>query len=104
MQIRFEKKLDLTVLMGLICHPTKPKPPAQIHKCSGFLYDSVVTPKLRIPDNKVVRALALVEFLMRGSRKVLCRLALAVVVGTLLSLAKCHWGIFTTPCLLNIHE
>jgi hypothetical protein len=78
-----KKMLDLTVLVGLIFHPTKLKPPAQIQKFCGFLYDSVKTPKLRIPENKVVRALALLEFLMRGSRTVLFHLALAVVVGTL---------------------
>jgi hypothetical protein len=78
--------LDLTVIVGLIFHPTKLKPPTQIQNLCGFLYDSVVTPKFRIPDNKVVRALALLEFLMRGSRTVLCRLALAAVVGTLQSL------------------
>jgi hypothetical protein len=44
------------------------------------------TPKLRITDNKVVRDLSLLEFLMRGSRTFICRLALAVVVGTLQSL------------------
>jgi hypothetical protein len=32
-----KKILDLTVLLGLICHPTKLKPPAQIHKFCGFL-------------------------------------------------------------------
>jgi hypothetical protein len=98
-----KKILDLTVLVGLICHPTKLKPPAQIQKFCGFLYDSVGTPELIIPDNKVVRALALLKFLMRGSRKVLCRLALDVVVGTLQSWVpatpKYHWGIFPTPCL-----
>jgi hypothetical protein len=77
-----KKILDLTVLVGLTCHRTKLKPPAQIQKCCGFLYDSVGIPKLRIPDNKVVRDLDLLEFLMRGSMTVLCRLALAVVVGT----------------------
>jgi hypothetical protein len=71
------------VLLGLICHPTKLKPPAQIQKFCGFLYDSEGNPKLRIPDNKVVRAIALLEFLMRCFRTVICRLALAVVVGTL---------------------
>jgi hypothetical protein len=81
-----KKILDLTVLVGLICHPTKLKPPAQIQKFCGFLYDSVGTPKLRIPDNKVVRALALLDFVMHGSRTVICRLALAMVVGTLQSL------------------
>jgi hypothetical protein len=59
-----KKIVDLTVLVGLICHPTKLKPPTQIQKFCGFLYDSVGTPKLRIPDNKVVRALALLYFLM----------------------------------------
>jgi hypothetical protein len=78
-----KKMLDLTMLVGLICHPTRLKPLAQIHHFCRFLYDSVGTPKLRIPDKKVVRALALLEFLMRGSRTVLCRFALAVVVGTL---------------------
>jgi hypothetical protein len=79
--------MDLTVLVGLICHPTKLKPPARIHNFCGFLYDSVETPRLRIPDNKVARALAFLYFLMQGSRTVICRLALAVVVGTLQSLA-----------------
>jgi hypothetical protein len=78
--------LDLTVLLGNICHPTKLKPPTQIQKFCGFLYDSVETPKLRIPDNKVIRTLVLLELIMRGSRTVICRLALAVVVGTLQSL------------------
>jgi hypothetical protein len=81
-----KKILDLTVLVGLICHPTKIKPPAQIQTFCAFLYDTLGTLKLRIPDNKFVRALALLEFLMRGSRTVLCCLALAVVVGTLQSL------------------
>jgi hypothetical protein len=81
-----KKILEITVLVGLICHPNKLKPPAQIHTFCGFLYDSVGTPKLRIPDNKVVRALALLDYLMRGSRTFICRLALAVVVGTLQSL------------------
>jgi hypothetical protein len=74
------------VLLSLICHPTKLKPPAQIHNFCGFLYDSEGTLKLRIPDNKVLRALGLLGFLMRGSRTLLCRLAFSVVVGTLQSL------------------
>jgi hypothetical protein len=47
------------------------------------LYDSEGNPKLRVPEIKVVRALALLGFLMRGSRTILYRLALAVMVGTL---------------------
>jgi hypothetical protein len=81
-----KKILELTVLVGRICHPTKLKPPTQIHNFCGFLYDSVGTPKLRIPDNKVARTLDFLYFLVRGSRLVICGLALAVVVGTLKSL------------------
>jgi hypothetical protein len=100
--------LDLTVLVGLICDPTKLKPPAQIQKFRWFLYDSVGTPKLRIPDNKVVRALALLDFLMRGSRTVICSLALAVVVGTLQSLVPATpnaiGASFLHHVYLNIHN
>jgi hypothetical protein len=81
-----KKILDLTVLVGLICHPTKLKPPAQIHNFFEFLYDFAGTPKLRVPDNKVDRALARLDLLMRGSRTIICRLALAMVVGDLQSL------------------
>jgi hypothetical protein len=78
-----KKILDLTVRVGLICYPTKLKPPAQVHTFCGFLYDSETTPNLRIPDNKVLRALVFLDFLMRGSETLLCPLALAVTVGNL---------------------
>jgi hypothetical protein len=42
-----KKILDLTVLVGLICHPTKLKPPVQIQKFCRFLYDSVGNPTTR---------------------------------------------------------
>jgi hypothetical protein len=77
-----KKILDLTVRVGLIYHPTKLKPPAQIHKLCGFVYDSETILKLRVPANKIMRALALLGLLMRGSRTILCRLSLSVVVGT----------------------
>jgi hypothetical protein len=71
-----KKIFDRTVLVGLMCYPT---------------------------DNKVVRALALLEFLIRGSRTVICHLAFAVVVGTLQSVVPatptCQWGLFPTPYL-----
>jgi hypothetical protein len=43
----------------------------------------VGTLKLIIPDNKVVRVIAFLNFRMRGSRIVLCHLDLAVVVRIL---------------------
>jgi hypothetical protein len=96
--------LDLAVLVGLICHPTKLKPPAQIQKLCGFLYDSVEAPTLRIPDNKDVRALALLEFIMRGSRTVLCRSALAVVVGTLKYLVPATPNAIGASFLQNVYR
>jgi hypothetical protein len=78
--------LDLTVLVGLIYHPTKLKPHAKIHKFCKFLYNSMEAPNLRSPEHKVVRNLAFLEFPMRRSRTVLCRLALALVLGILQSL------------------
>jgi hypothetical protein len=78
-----KKILDLAVDVGLICHPTKLKSPAQAQKICGFRYDSESTPELRIPDNKVRRALAPFGFLVRGSRTLISHLAVAVVVGTL---------------------
>jgi hypothetical protein len=74
--------LDLTARVALICHLTKLKPRAQIQKLCGFLYDSETIPKLRVLDNKILRALALLGFLVRGSSTVLCRLALEAMVGT----------------------
>jgi hypothetical protein len=103
-----EKVLDPTVLVGLICHLTKLKPPAQIQKCCGFLYDTEGILKLRISDNKVAQALDLLEFLTRGSRTVLCHLALAVVVVTLQSLVPAtHYVIgasFLHHAYRNIHN
>jgi hypothetical protein len=99
-----KKLLDLTVLVGLICHPTKLKPFAQIQKFCRFLYDSVGNSKLRISDNKVVRALALLDFLMRGSRTVICRLALAVVVGTLQSLVPATSNVIGASFIHHVYR
>jgi hypothetical protein len=99
-----KKILDLTVLVGLICHPTKLKPHAQIQNFCGFIYDSVGTPMLEIPDNKVVRALALLEFRTRDSRTVLCPLALAVVVGTLQLLVPANQNAIESSFLHHVYR
>jgi hypothetical protein len=99
-----KKILDLTVLVGLIFHPTKLKPPAQIHIFCWFMYDFVGTPKLRIPDKKFVSALALLEFLRRGSKTVLCRLALAVVVGPFQSLVPATPNAIGASFLHHIYQ
>jgi hypothetical protein len=44
--------MDSALRVGLICQKVKTKPPAQIQKYCGFLYDTTGTPTLRIPDDK----------------------------------------------------
>jgi hypothetical protein len=100
------------VRVGLICHlnchPTKLKPHAHIQKLCGFLYDSDTIPKLRVPDNKIIRAHALLGFLMRGSRTIIYRLALSVVVGTLQALVPATpnaiGASFLHHVYINIHN
>jgi hypothetical protein len=103
-----EKILDLTVLVGLICHPNKLKPPAHIQNFCGFLYDSVGTHKLRIPENKVVRDLDLLDLLVRGSKTVICCLALVVVLETLQSMVpatpNASGASFLNHVYRNIHN
>jgi hypothetical protein len=56
--------LDTTVKCGMLCHPKKLTPPAQIVKYCGFLFDTVSIPCLRIPVLKGERALAIVQYLI----------------------------------------
>jgi hypothetical protein len=62
---RVEKDIGSNGACGPYLSMTKLKTPAQIQKFCVFLYESVGTPRLRVPDNKVVRALDLMDFLMR---------------------------------------
>lgn len=80
--------LDLAVDVGLLVHPKKLKPPAQVQEYTGFLFDTTGPPTLKIPPAKTERALAMADHL-RGypTGKPLSRLALSVIAGTLESLA-----------------
>jgi hypothetical protein len=79
--------LDLTVDVGLLCHPGKLTPPAQVVKYTGLLFDTVSVPKIRIPEYKCMKALAMIDFALRH-RSHLSRLGLAVVIGVLKSLTE----------------
>lgn len=79
--------MEATLRVGLICQPCKSKPPAQIQKYCGFLYDTTGIPCLRVPQDKADRALASIQFLKSGARNErLSRLTFAVVIGLLQSL------------------
>jgi hypothetical protein len=79
--------LDLTVKVGLLCHQGKLTLPAQAVKYTGLIFDTTGTPKIRIPDYKRDKALAMAEYAVRHRNR-LSRLALAVVVGVLESLVE----------------
>ncbi len=79
--------MDHLFRKGLVCQHVKTEPPSQCVKYCGFLYDTrPEVPTLRIPDDKISRALALVRYLLRGTIRRLARLSTAKVIGFLQSL------------------
>jgi hypothetical protein len=56
--------LDLALRVGMLCHPGKLYPPAQLQLYTGFIFDTRRIPTLRIPISKRERALAMVEHLL----------------------------------------
>jgi hypothetical protein len=79
--------LDIAVAVGLLCHPGKLTPPCQKVKYTGLVFDIVGVPTLRIPEYKVDRALALIDYVLKRRAKV-SRLSTAVVTGVLKSLTE----------------
>ena len=83
----FSEFIDLTVRLGIICQRLKTKPPAQQQIFCGMEYDTRGVPTLRIPEEKVSRGLATIEYLIRQNQDGrLSRLAVAVGNGFLQSL------------------
>lgn len=81
--------LDTTVKIGMLCHPKKLTPPAQVVKYCGFLFDTQGVPCLRIPVSKRERAYAIVQHLIKAPpRQRWSRLSLAVAAGILESLIE----------------
>jgi hypothetical protein len=74
--------LDVVVEVGLLCHPGKLTPPDQVVKYTGILFDTSTVPKIRVPEYKCAKALAMTDFAIRH-RSLLSRLGLAVVAGVL---------------------
>ena len=58
--------MNLTLWLGIMCHKVKLKPPAQVQKCTGFLFDMTAIPTLRISPDKCDRGLAAIRFLKAG--------------------------------------
>ena len=80
--------LDLAVDVGLLVHPKKLSPPAQVQKYIGFIFDTRGSPVLRVPTDKAERSLAMAEYLRSvPDGQPFSRLALSVIAGTLESIA-----------------
>lgn len=81
--------MDLTVDVGLLCHPGKLTPPAHVVKYVGFLIDTEGIPTLRIPTAKCDKALAMIDyFLDPPITWLFSGLAVAVISGVLESLVE----------------
>mgnify|MGYP005710614483 FL=1 len=100
--------LDTTVQMGLICQPCKLTPPSQRVKFCGFIYDTTDIPQLIIPDNKISRALAMIDYLHHRCHRSFARLIVSMVVGFLQSLVPATPGnigaSFLQPIYKDLHQ
>jgi hypothetical protein len=79
--------LDKAVDVGMLCHPGKLAPPAQLVKYAGLIFYTAMEPKLLVPEDKRAKSLAMIEYAQRNHKRI-SRLALAVVVGVLKSLVE----------------
>jgi hypothetical protein len=85
----FSEFMDYSVRLGIICQRVKTKPPAQKQIFCGMEYDTSETATLRIPEEKVSRGIATIEFLIQQNKRGrLSRLAVAVGNGFLQSLVE----------------
>jgi hypothetical protein len=95
--------LDLTVQLGLLCHPGKLTPPALEVKYTGLIFDTSGVPTIRIPEYKRAKAAALAQYAI-DHRGRLSRLALAVIVGVLESLVEATPSRLGHSYLRNLQE
>jgi hypothetical protein len=85
----FSEFMDNSVRLGIICQRIKTKPPAQKQIFCGMEYDTSGAPTLRIPEEKVSRGLATIEYLIQQNKRGrLSRLAVVVGNGFLQSLVE----------------
>jgi hypothetical protein len=83
----FSAFMDLTVRLGFICKKEKTCPSGQHQKFCGLVYDTQAVPKILLPESKISRARATVEYVIRqNGRGKLSRLSVAVMGGLLQSL------------------
>lgn len=81
--------LDASVDCGMLCHPLKLVTPCQSIRYCGFIFDHSGIPRLEIPQDKLERSGAMIDYTLAYPDREWSRLALAVLAGVLESLAEC---------------
>ena len=84
--------MNLTVEVGMLCNPVKVIPPSQQVKYCGFEYDTVGSPTLHVPEAKISKSLAIVDYLESRGTTEIPRLILAIAIGVLQSLVDATPG------------
>jgi hypothetical protein len=77
--------LELSVKLGFICQQVKTVPPCQSVKYCGFIYETAGIPTMKIPEDKISRALSQTSYVLRPDTH-LSRIGLAITIGNLQSL------------------
>ena len=99
---------DTIVRLGLICKTIKTNPPSHCVTFCGFEYNTISVPTLQIPQNKVTRAVAIINYLISGVKTSHSRLIVSMVVGFLQSLVPATPGnigaAFLRPVYLDLHN
>jgi hypothetical protein len=85
----FSVFMDQMLRMGFICQPIKTSPPKQVQKFCGMLFDTSGVPTIRIPEEKLSRAKATIDYVVAlNDQQSLSRLTAAVMGGLLQSLVE----------------
>ena len=102
-ELALRQFLDLAVDVGMLCHPGKLQPPAQVVKYTGFIFDTTHEPALRIPEAKREKSLAMLDYVLQH-RAPLSRLTLAVVAGVLESVSDATPGRLGHTYLKSLYQ
>jgi hypothetical protein len=97
--------MDFMLRLGFICQKVKTSPPKQVQTFCGMDWDTHRVPTLRIPDAKVQRASATIDYmLMLDDQKILSRLSAAVGGGLLQSLVDATPSRQGQTCLRSMYD
>ena len=82
----FHAFMDHMLRVGFICQVKKTHPPSHSQKFCGLIFDTSSTPVLKIPEEKLSRCKATIQYIqMLNDANKLSRLSLAIVTGLLQS-------------------